>query len=38
MSAHRSESGSSQSPVPPGSEPGVKTYEFEVELQTDEDG
>lgn len=38
MSAHRSASGSSQSPVPPGGEPGVKTYEFEVELQTDEDG
>ncbi len=38
MSARRSASGSSQSPVPPGGEPGVKTYEFEVELQTDEDG
>ena len=38
MTAHRSASGSSRSPVPPGGEPGAKTYEFEVALETDEDG
>ena len=38
MPARRFASGSSRSLVPPGGEPGVKTYEFEVELETDEDG
>ncbi len=38
MPARHSASGSSRNQASPGGEPGAKTYEFEVKLETDEDG
>ena len=38
MTARHSAFGPGRNPATPGGEPGAKTYEFEVELETDEDG